>query len=113
MNVSDGEALDASKVVPSYSSSDVTVPSASDARFETVLGFDEDVYVELWECAEPRDMAFVMRRSDDGEVTITGFDIDVPIDAFQKFLSEGLAYLAQDPEVLLERLLGDGPKGAP
>jgi hypothetical protein len=85
------------------------MPAPSDVRFETVLGFDEDVYVELWECAEPRDLAFAIRRSDDGEVMITGFDIDVPIAAFQKFLSEGLAYLAEDPEVLLDKLLQDRP----
>jgi hypothetical protein len=54
----------------------------------------------------PAGLAFVLRRSPEGLITIAGFDVDVPVEVFQQFLTEALAYVAEDPHALLGTCVG-------
>jgi hypothetical protein len=87
------------------------VSSELDPRYEVVRGFNQDVFVELWDRSlAPNGLAFLLRRSPEGLITPAGFDVDVPLEIFQKFFEEGLDYVSQDPQALLERWV-EHPQG--
>jgi hypothetical protein len=86
------------------------MPSQLDPRYEVIRGINDDVFVELWDRSlAPAGLAFLLRQSPEGLITVAGFDVDVPIAVFQKFLEEGLAYVVQRPEALLEKWV-QGPE---
>jgi len=80
------------------------MPTEMDPRYEVTRGFDDDVFAELWDKRfAPAGLAFLLRQSPEGLISLTGFDVEVPMDVFQQFLTEALPYVAQDPKALLER----------
>jgi|GEM_PF-3955867 len=80
------------------------MPPEIDPRYEIVRGFDDDVFAELWDkTLAPAGLAFLLRRSPEGLITLAGFDVDVPVEVFQHFFSEALPYVIEDPQTLLEK----------
>jgi hypothetical protein len=87
------------------------MPQEMNSRYEVIRGFHDDAFAELWDKAlAPAGLAFLMRRSPEGLITLTGFDVDVPLEVFQQFFTEALAYVSEDPRALLERWVED-PSG--
>jgi predicted aldo/keto reductase-like oxidoreductase len=75
-----------------------------DPRYEVVRGFNDDVFAELWDSTlAPGGLAFLLRRSPEGLITLAGFDVDVPVEVFQQFFSEAMTYVVQDLQALLAR----------
>ena len=73
-------------------------------RYEVVRGFNDDVFAELWDKSlAPAGLAFQLRRSPEGLITLVGFDVHVPVEVFQQFFTEALAHVVDDPQALLGR----------
>ena len=79
------------------------MPAKMDPRYEVIRGFNDDVFAELWDkTLAPAGLAFLLRRSPEGLITLTGFDVEVPVEVFQQFLTDALPYVVQDPKSLAE-----------
>ena len=80
------------------------MPAELNPRYEVIRGFNDGVFAELWDKRlAPAGLAFLLRQSGDGLISLTGFDVEVPVDVFQQFLDEALLYVVQDPKALSER----------
>ncbi len=78
--------------------------SQMNPRYQVVRGFNDDVFAELWDkTLAPAGLAFLLRRSPEGLITLAGFDVDVPVEVFQQFFSEALAHVCEDPQALRGR----------
>jgi hypothetical protein len=64
------------------------MPAKTDPRYEVIQGFNDDVFAELWDKSlAPAGLAFLLRQSPEGLITLTGFDVEVPVEVFSSSLA--------------------------
>lgn len=66
-------------------------------RWEILRGIgQDDTMVELWDRSlAPKGMAFEMVAYENGRIIVTGYNVPVPFDEFERFLAQGREYLAE------------------